>query len=98
MELANESGVGTQASNAALPRISIITPSYNHAQFLAAAMDSVLSQNYPALEYIVMDGGSKDASADIIRARADRLAYWQSERDGGQANALNMGLARATAT
>jgi glycosyltransferase involved in cell wall biosynthesis len=80
----------------ALPRISVITPSFNHAKFLAAAMDSVLSQHYPGLEYIVMDGGSKDGSADIIRARADGLAYWQSERDGGQANALNMGLARTT--
>ncbi len=96
MTLANESRVRTQSGEAALPRISVITPSFNHAQFLAAAMDSVLSQNYPGLEYIVMDGGSQDGSVDIIRARADKLAYWQSERDGGQANALNIGLKRAT--
>lgn len=83
-------------NQARLPRISVITPSFNHGKFLAAAMDSVLSQHYPGLEYIVMDGGSKDGSAEIIRARADRLAYWQSERDGGQANALNLGLSRAT--
>lgn len=81
---------------ASLPRISVITPSYNHGKFLAAAMDSVLSQDYPDLEYFVMDGGSKDGSADIIRARADKLAYWQSEPDGGQTNAVNMGLSRAT--
>ncbi len=96
MEMTNQTRAGTSAGEAALPRISVITPSFNHAAFLAAAMDSVLSQNYPNLEYIVMDGGSKDGSADIILARADRLAYWQSERDGGQANALNLGLARAT--
>jgi len=82
--------------SAPLPRISVITPSFNHGRFLAAAMDSVLSQNYPGLEYIVMDGGSKDGSPDIIRARAGKLAYWQSERDGGQANALNLGLSHAT--
>src|ERR1700760_4038736 len=82
----------TNTRQAPLPRISVITPSFNHARFLAAAMDSVLSQRYPGLEYIVMDGGSKDGSAEIIRARADGLAYWQSEQDGGQANALNLGL------
>ncbi|MGC8536466.1 MAG: glycosyltransferase family 2 protein [Rhizomicrobium sp.] len=92
----DEARIDAHCRDAALPRISVVTPSFNHAQFLAAAMDSVLSQNYPGLEYIVMDGGSKDGSADIIRARAGKLAYWQSEPDGGQASALNAGLARAT--
>jgi hypothetical protein len=91
-----EANIDTFSADAYLPRISVITPSFNHARFLAAAMDSVLSQDYPGLEYIVMDGGSQDGSADIIRARASKLAYWQSERDGGQANALNLGLSHAT--
>jgi hypothetical protein len=94
--MATQTNSNTLSADAPLPRISVITPSFNHARFLAAAMDSVLSQNYPGLEYIVMDGGSQDGSADIIRARASKLAYWQSERDGGQANALNLGLSHAT--
>jgi hypothetical protein len=88
--------VNTRSGRKTLPRISVIMPSFNHALFLGAAMDSVLSQNYPNLEYIVMDGGSKDGSADIIRARAAKLAYWQSEPDGGQATALNLGLSHVT--
>jgi hypothetical protein len=94
--MTTQTNINTLSVDAPLPRISVITPSFNHARFLAAAMDSVLSQDYPGLEYIVMDGGSQDGSADIIRARAGKLAYWQSERDGGQANALNLGLSHAT--
>jgi glycosyltransferase involved in cell wall biosynthesis len=79
-----------------LPKISIVTPSYNQGQFLEAAMRSVLDQNYPNLEYIVMDGGSTDRSVEIIQKYADRLAYWQSAKDRGQFAAITEGFSRAT--
>jgi len=79
-----------------LPRISIVTPSYNHAPFLRETLASVLDQAYPNLEYVVIDGGSADGSADIIRQHADRLAYWASEPDGGQYDAINKGFAHCT--
>ena len=77
-------------------RFSIVTPSFNQAPFLEAAMLSVLDQPGPEIEYIVMDGGSTDASADIIHRHAPRLAHWQSERDAGQYDAITRGFARAT--
>jgi GT2 family glycosyltransferase len=80
----------------ARPRISIVTPSYNQARFLEQAMRSVLDQGYPDLEYIVMDGGSTDGSADIIRRFAPRLAHWQSAPDGGQGAAILEGWKRST--
>ncbi len=79
-----------------LPKISIITPSFNQAQFLERTMLSVLDQNYPNLEYIVIDGGSADGSVEIIKKYEDRLAYWVSERDRGQSHALNKGFERAS--
>jgi glycosyltransferase involved in cell wall biosynthesis len=78
------------------PRISIVTPCKNGAAHLEAAMHSLLSQGYPDLEYVVVDGGSTDGSVEIIRKHAAHLAFWVSEPDRGHAHALNKGFARTT--
>ncbi len=78
------------------PLISIVTPSYNQAEFLERTILSVTTQNYPDFEYIVMDGGSQDGSLEIIQKYADRLAFWQSQADNGQTQAINSGFSHAS--
>ena len=78
------------------PRISIVTTNFNGAAFLEQAMLSVLNQQYPNLEYIVIDGGSSDGSQEIIEKYASHLSFWVSERDEGFAHAYNKGFAHAT--
>ena len=78
------------------PRISIVTPSFNQAQFLEATLRSVLLQGYPDLEYFVLDGKSNDGSIEIIKKYVPWLTYWVSERDGGQSAAISRGLAMSS--
>jgi glycosyltransferase involved in cell wall biosynthesis len=78
------------------PLVSIVTPSFNQAPFLRRTIESVLGQDYPNLEYIVIDGGSDDGSLAVIQEYADRLAYWESIPDKGQTDAINKGFSRAT--
>ncbi len=78
------------------PRITVVTPSYNQAEFIEETIRSVLLQDYPNLEYIVIDGGSTDGSVEIIEKYSPWLAYWCSEPDRGQSHAINKGLARST--
>lgn len=77
------------------PLVSIITPSYNQADFLRYTLRSVLEQDYPAIEYIVVDGGSNDGSREIIQEYSPELAWWVSEKDSGQAEAIHKGMVRA---
>jgi glycosyltransferase involved in cell wall biosynthesis len=79
-----------------LPKITVVTALLNQAQFIEAAMQSVLSQGYPNLEYIVIDGGSTDGSVEIIRRYADRLHYWVSEPDQGMYDAINKGFQKSS--
>lgn len=82
--------------DSSIPKITVVTPSYNQGQFIEATVRSVLLQDYPNLEYVVMDGGSSDETVSILEAYDDRIDYWQSAPDGGQTHAINEGLRRAS--
>jgi len=79
-----------------LPKISIVTPSFNQVEFIEATIQSILSQGYPNLEYIIIDGGSTDGSVEIIKKYEKHLHFWCSEPDAGQYDAINKGFAQST--
>lgn len=91
-QIAVSGGPGSQP----LPKISLVTPNYNQGRFLEDCFLSIIEQGYPNLELIVLDGGSTDESVEVIRRYEDHLTFWVSEKDGGQAAAINSGLQRST--
>lgn len=91
-----ETSLSTYKKGVEYPKITIITPSYNQGDFLEETIRSVLLQNYPNLEYIIIDGGSTDNSVDIIKKYEKWIDYWVSEADQGQTHAINKGLKMAT--
>ena len=79
-----------------LPRISIVVPSFNQGKFIGATLESIINQRYPNLELIVVDGGSTDNTLSVIKQYEAHLAWWVSESDSGQADAINKGFSRST--
>ena len=82
--------------NFSTPKVSIVTPSYNQAQYLERTVLSVLSQDYDNLEYIVIDGDSNDGSKEILQKYTNQIAYWESQKDKGQTHAINKGFSHAS--
>ena len=95
-DLSTDSINNTDCTYQGVPRISIVTPSYNQGDYLEECIDSILSQNYPNLEYVIMDGGSTDNSVEIIKKYEKYLKYWQSCPDGGQYAAIDEGFRKTT--
>ena len=85
-----------QSSPTPLPKISLVTPSYNQGQYIEEMLLSVLDQKYPNLELLIVDGGSRDNTVELIKKYSSHIAYWVSEKDRGQSHAINKGLARCT--
>lgn len=93
---ADETDTSSYNKNINWPKISIITPSYNQGQFIEETIRSVIMQNYPNLEYIIIDGGSTDNTVEIIKKYESWITYWISERDHGQSEAINKGFRKCT--
>jgi len=92
----SQSTIEAQPNGKSWPKISVVTPNYNYGHYLEETIRSILLQGYPDLEFIVIDGGSSDQSLTVIKKYERWITHWESERDRGQAHAINKGFARAT--
>jgi glycosyltransferase involved in cell wall biosynthesis len=90
-----ETDLALYANNTVWPKLTIVTPSYNQDKFIEETIRSVLLQNYPNLEYIIMDGGSTDNTKKVLEKYSPWISYWQIEKDNGQSHAINMGFSLA---
>lgn len=96
MHLSNLPFKSRFSSQTAWPKISIVMPSFNQAQFIQRSLDSILEQEYPNTEIIVVDGGSTDDTTSILKSYENSIAFWESTEDDGQSDALNKGFSRAS--